>query len=103
MVQQPLDPSSPKRRNWWSRNWKWVLPVGCLAPLLVCGGLVTLIVVLVFGVIKSTDVYQDSLTAVRADPQLQAELGTPIEAGFLVTGSIEISGSSGQRIDLKAP
>lgn len=83
------------RRSWWGRHWKWVVPVGCLLPILICGGFFALIFSLVFGMMKSSDVYVQSLAAARSDAQLQAELGTPIEPGFLVTGNINISGSSG--------
>ena len=34
----PPPPQQPPRRSWWSRNWKWALPVGCLLPVLLCGG-----------------------------------------------------------------
>ncbi len=84
-----------QQRSWWSRNWKWVLPVGCLTPVLVCGGCVAVILTAAFGTIKSSTPYQDSLAAVRNSPQAQAALGVPIEPGFLVTGEIEATGASG--------
>ena len=49
-----------QKRSWWNRNWKWVVPAGCLTPILVCGGFITLVFVFVFGAIKSSDVYIDS-------------------------------------------
>jgi Cytochrome oxidase complex assembly protein 1 len=93
---QSPQPNNPPARSWWGRNWKWVVPVGCLTPILVCGGIFTLIVTLVFGLIKSSDPYTDSLASLSADPRVTAVLGTPIEPGFLVTGNINLSGSSGQ-------
>jgi hypothetical protein len=45
--------------------------------------------------LKSSDVYQEALAAAQNDPQVQAALGTPIEAGAFVTGSIETQGISG--------
>ena len=83
------------QRSWWSRNWKWVVPTGCLAPVLLCGGFVTLIFTLVFGVIKSSAPYTESLATVRANSQVQQQLGDAIEPGFFVTGNIESSGASG--------
>ncbi len=84
-----------QRSSWWKRNWKWVVPVGCLTPVLMCGGFFVLIFSLVFGLLKSSDAYTDSLAAARSSTQLQAALGTPIEPGFLVMGDIEVSGSEG--------
>ncbi len=81
--------------NWWSRNWKWCVPAGCFSIVLVMVVFVGLIVALVFGLIKSSDVYKDALTQAQANESVSEALGSPIEAGFLVTGSINISGSSG--------
>lgn len=86
----------PARKSWWGRNWKWVVPVGCLVPIVVLGAFVALILSLVFGLIKSSDVYQDALELARAEPAVQEALGSPIEAGFFVTGNISVSGNSGQ-------
>lgn len=54
-----------------------------------------LIIMLVFGMIKSSDPYTDSLAQALANPEVQAALGSPIEAGFGVMGNINVSGSSG--------
>jgi hypothetical protein len=83
------------RRSWWGRNWFWVVPVGCLLPVVLCGGLVALIVAAVFGAIKSSVPYTESLATVKQDAQVQQLLGDPIEPGFFVTGSINVSGDSG--------
>lgn len=92
---------SPKR-SWWSRNWKWVIPVGCLTPILLCGGFITFIMAIVFGAIKSSDAYTEALAEAQANAEVKALLGEPIEAGFWVTGNIQISGSSGDA-DLAIP
>ena len=91
----PTPPPSPPRRGWWSRNWKWAAPVGCLLPVLICGGFVTVIVTFVFGMIKSSEPYQHALTQARANQAVVAALGTPIEPKFLVAGSINLNDSSG--------
>ena len=83
------------KRSWWSRNWKWVVPVGCLTPIVICGGGATLIVALVFGVIKESGAYQDSLAQAQTDARVVAALGTPIEPGFFVMGNIEVNGPAG--------
>jgi hypothetical protein len=44
---------------------------------------------------KSSEVYQVALERAQNDPEVQEALGTPIEAGFLVTGSIQTQGLSG--------
>jgi len=95
-----LSPEKPT--TWWQRNWKWFVPVGCLGLLAIFTGFVVLIVTIVFGMMKSSDVYKDALAAARAEPAVEMALGTPIEEGLFVMGNINISGSSGQA-DLAIP
>lgn len=88
--------------NWWQRNWKWMVPVGCT-------GMIALIVLaiggflmLVMSVMKSSDAYDQAMVAARAHPALQQALGEPIEDGFFPRGNISLEGSSGQA-DLTIP
>lgn len=94
--------NQPPRRNWWSRNWKWVVPVLGVAAILLVVGSITLFVTLLFGTMKSSGAYKQALVAVRADPAVAQALGTPVNAGFIVTGSVNVSGSSGDA-DLSIP
>ena len=86
----------PEKRGWWSRNWKWFVPVGCLSMLVVGAVVIVLIVSLVFGALKSSDVYKQALAKATSNPTVINELGEPIEAGWVVSGSISVSGSSGE-------
>lgn len=90
----PSDPTPP-RRSWWGRNWKWVVPVGCLTPIILCGGLLTMIFTVAFGTIKSSEPYKQSLAQVQQSADVQAALGTPIEAGWLVGGNIDLESANG--------
>lgn len=88
--------------EWWNHNWKWVLPgCGC--------ALVTLIGVFVAGmlafthfVIRSSGGYQQALERVAADCEVRELLGTPVEPGWLVSGSTSTSGPTG-RSELSIP
>ena len=90
-----MEITTPKK-NWFSRNWKWVVPVGVLVSglaLVVCcvvGGAAAIYggVNSILGILKSHPAFQDSLEMVQADARVQELLGTPIEAGSLVSGSI---------------
>jgi hypothetical protein len=88
LVQQPP-------RGWWSRNWKWFVPVSCLTGVLgmvaVCGGLMLAL----FGVMKSSWAYTEGLDLARHNKAVVAKLGEPIEGGRMVSGSVNVSGSSG--------
>jgi len=93
--------NEPAPENWWSRNWKWVLPVGCLGSLVVCVGFVVLLLVIIFAAIKGSDAYTEGLARARASAEVKNLLGEPIEPGWL-TGKIKVSGPSGSA-DLAIP
>jgi hypothetical protein len=75
-------------RSWWQRNWKWVIPAGCLSIL-------ALFAVFVFTLMRHTDVFREAVARAEANPQVRAELGEPIREGWWVSGHVRTSGSSG--------
>ena len=56
---QGVPAATAQRPGWWSRNWKWFVPLGCLSMIGLVVVFVAAIVVIVFGALKSTDVYKD--------------------------------------------
>jgi hypothetical protein len=96
----------PPQSSWWSRNWKWALPVGCLLPVVLCGGGLAVFFFVVFGAvtgaIRSSDAYTEGMARARANPEVVAALGEPIESGFWITGNINVSGPSGN-VDVAIP
>ncbi len=93
---------SKNEKNWFTRNWKWAVPSGCLVALIFLGLFAGGIVFLVFKVIKQSDVYAEALQIVAQHDACLEALGTPIEDGWFVSGSINTSGSSGDA-DLAIP
>jgi Cytochrome oxidase complex assembly protein 1 len=92
----------PPRPGWWSRNWKWFVPTGCLTMLLLVACFLFLILSIVFGAIKSSDAYKTALAKAKADPRVMSALGSPITDGFFVKGTTNVSGTSGQA-DMTVP
>jgi hypothetical protein len=85
-------PTQPK--GWLARRWKLLL--GVLVALMVLGiagvfGILTLIM----SAIKGSDVAKEGMTRARSNPAVVQYLGTPIEEGWLVSGSINVSDGSG--------
>lgn len=95
-----VPPQPPQ--TWFSRNWKWVAPLGCLALIVLAGCFVAGVFFAVFGAMRSSDVFKESLVRAQANPVLREKLGTPIEAGWLVSGSINVSGPGGSA-DISIP
>ncbi|HZE58287.1 MAG TPA: cytochrome c oxidase assembly factor Coa1 family protein [Chthoniobacterales bacterium] len=104
----PPAPQAP-RPGWWSRNWKWFLPTGCCLGSLI--GIVLAIAVFgvgIFGlisgiskVLKSSEPYQTALARAKANENVVAALGTPIEEGFPM-GSVNTNNDGGDA-DLSIP
>jgi hypothetical protein len=85
-----------ENKSWWSRNWKWVVPVGCLLPLLVVVGCIGSIFMVATTAMKSSDVYKDALVKAESNPEVVAALGTPITTGFFTSGNINTNGPTGE-------
>ncbi len=103
-IQSP--PPLPGQRQtpsatWWQRNWKWFVPV-CFGGVVLVVGFIVGILALVFGLMKSSDAYKDALAMAQENQYVQEALGSPIEAGLLVMGNINVNGSSGHA-DLAIP
>ncbi|MGB9474464.1 MAG: cytochrome c oxidase assembly factor Coa1 family protein [Candidatus Udaeobacter sp.] len=95
-MEQTSPAPSALRLNWWTRNWKWFVPVGCLGTIVLLFAFVGSIALVVFSAMKSTDVYKDALARVEAHPSVIEALGSPIKEGFLVSGNTNVNGASGE-------
>ncbi len=82
--------------DWWVRNWTWLVPAGCLTGVVGVAGFIALIVSLLFGLLRSSTPYRQALARAQSDPVVISRLGTPISGGLLVSGSVQLSGGSGQ-------
>ncbi len=89
--------STPQARlNWWSRNWKWFVPTGCLTLIALGVAFVAVIVLVVFGAMKSTDAYKMALARAKSDPAVIEVLGSPITDGWFMTGKTNVQGTAGE-------
>lgn len=77
------------------RNWKWMLPVGCLGLILGLVALVAGILFVAMSAMKSSDVYQGALKAAQAHPEAVERLGEPIKDGWLVKGNVKVDAGGG--------
>lgn len=88
--------------GWWQRHWRWALPLlGVLGVSLFAAAVLAFASAL-FGMMRSSDVYITAMQRMRDNPQVIAALGTPIEPGWYLTGSMKTGGTSGTA-DLQIP
>ena len=81
--------------SWFGRNWMWAVPLGCLTAIALFIASIAGVVFFVFGLISKSDVYQHALEQARSSPAVVDALGTPIEPGWYLTGTINVTGASG--------
>lgn len=89
--QSPVQPVQPAKS---SGCLKWAL-VGCGVLVVLFVAFIAVLVLGVFAVIKRSDVYKESLAKVQSDQRVVAALGTPIEAGWVVTGKVNLDNGKG--------
>lgn len=84
--------------NWFGRNWKWFVPVGCVTVLLLIVGVGVL---LGFGAMRLYEgsgvavPARDALAAARATPAVTAALGSPLDSDWMMKGSVQINNDRG--------
>ncbi len=87
--------SSQLSSSWFSRNWKWAVPLGCLTGLALFIASIAALVLFVFGLVARSDVYQYALEHARSSPSVVEAMGEPVEPGWYVSGTINVTGASG--------
>ncbi|MBT2750223.1 MULTISPECIES: cytochrome c oxidase assembly factor Coa1 family protein [unclassified Lysobacter] len=92
--------------GWFGRNWKWFVPTGCLTVLLLAAlalvGLIGLGIKGASGLFASSEPVRHSVTLAQANPAVVAALGTPLEVGMMIQGSMQTSNDDGHA-DLSLP
>lgn len=91
-----------QRKGWWSRHWKWAVPLLSAFVLALFAALILLIMSAVFGMMKSSDAYKHALQEAKTNPAVVQALGEPIEEGWFAMGNISVNGPSG-KAELQIP
>jgi hypothetical protein len=88
-------PQPAQQQTWFQRHWKAVvitiLVLVVASILAMVGGIVGL----VMWSIRQSDVFRMAMERARQNPQVVQQLGTPIEPGWLVSGSIQLENDAG--------
>lgn len=87
-----------QRRSWLGRNWGKLLAAAFLCVVFFVVGIVTLLM----GALRGSDVAKEAIARAKSNPLLAQRLGTPIDEGWFVGGSINVSPGAGDA-DLSVP
>jgi Cytochrome oxidase complex assembly protein 1 len=82
--------------NWFGRNWKWVVPVGCLLPVLLVGGCAFMVFFFATGIMKHSDAYKIALARAQANSAVIEAIGSPIGQTGIVSGNNNVNGPTGE-------
>jgi hypothetical protein len=82
------------RQSWFRRNWKWIL--GTLPAVGLLGAIIAVVA------FNSSDATKLALATARSNSALIERLGQPIQSGWFIGGSIEVTPGSG-KADLAIP
>jgi hypothetical protein len=96
-----LPPEEPP--GWFRRNWMWLVPVGCLLPVLACAGLAGGGLIFAFQMLRQSEPAQAGLKAAAGNEEVRRLLGEPIAAGWLVTGQLRYGANQGGSVNLTLP
>jgi len=97
----PLRPD-PIERSWVERHPLWKIPLGGVVLLLLMAAFGILAITIVTASFRHSEVYQRAVTIASGNSQVRQQIGDPIEAGWFVSGQLNINGSSG-KADLAIP
>ena len=89
-------PFPAPQKNWFERNWKWFVPLGCMSMLVLVAAFVAAIFGFVESTVKNSGAYKQALARAQTDPRVVESIGQPIRPGWLVSGSINVSGDFGE-------
>ena len=69
--------------------------MGCLTFFGLIVGCVVLLAAVIFGAMKSTDVYKEAVNRAKANSEVTEALGTPLKEGMFLSGNTNVNGPSG--------
>lgn len=96
---ESYDPDAQKAQMKRKSRNVWLLSCGIITAVLIlifaCTAFILGIFAVVFGAMRSSTPYQEALYAVQTDATAIDALGEPIEASWLMSGSINTNGNSG--------
>jgi hypothetical protein len=92
----PKPPPLPQEHtDWYRRNWKWFIPVACVTAIVLTAVSFVCFAALLCTSMKSIGAYKLALAEARANPRVTLHTGLPLKEGWLVGGSFNVNGASG--------
>jgi hypothetical protein len=91
----PLHPE-PMKKTWLDRNPLWKIPLGCFTLFVLIAAFAIILVTVITSSFRHSDVYKQAIAQAATNPQVRERIGEPIKPDWLISGEINVSGSSGK-------
>jgi hypothetical protein len=91
----PVHPE-PMNKSWLERNPLWKIPFGCLTLLVLLAAFSLFLMTVITSSFRHSDVYKQAIAQATANPQVRKQIGEPIKPDWLISGQLNVSGSSGK-------
>jgi len=98
--------NEPVKQDWFTRNWKWFVPTGCLSILIIAAAFFGALFFGVDSLMKNSDAYTTAINIAQKNTVVIQKLGRPIESDGLASGSFNSTSYSGNcnlEIPIKGP
>lgn len=83
------------KRSWLEQNPLWKIPLGCLTLILLLGAFAVVLATVITTSFRNSEVSKQALNLAAANPQVRELIGEPIKPAWLISGQINVSGSTG--------
>ena len=85
--------------TWWSRHWVRIILITCGGTVVLFFGSVAFIIFGAFSMMRSSGACQEAVARVASKPAIVQALGSPIETGWFVMGTLD----PGRRAEMTIP
>lgn len=90
----PLHPE-PMKRSWMERHPLWKIPLGILTLLLMIAIFGSVVAAIMTTMFRHSEPYQVALQRASQNAQVRALIGEPLQPDWLISGELQVSGSTG--------
>lgn len=84
------------KKSWLERNPLWKIPLGCLTLFVLVTAFVIVLMTVITSSFRHSDVYKQAIAQASANSQVRVQIGEPIKPAWLLSGEMNVSGSSGK-------
>jgi hypothetical protein len=83
------------KKSWLDQNPYWKIPLGFLTLIFLIALFVAILMTVITTSFRSSDVYKQALTQAASNPQVREQIGEPLKPAWLISGQLNVSGSTG--------